>query len=100
MEERICESSVKLKKSLPYLHVFLSDFLAISRVLLFHDFHASRDLFVDEDMKPLNRVVSESNLEYIFNMDDESMLVSRNFVFKSSIIGDNPPSPQPVYTLY
>ncbi|XP_052780096.1 dynein regulatory complex subunit 6-like isoform X2 [Mya arenaria] len=32
------------------------------------------DLFVEEFMKPLNKVVSESNLEFIFNMDDESML--------------------------
>ena len=26
-------------------------------------------------MKPVNKVVTESNLEFIFNMDDESMLV-------------------------
>ncbi|KAL4228633.1 Dynein regulatory complex subunit 6 [Mactra antiquata] len=32
------------------------------------------DLFVDESVKPTNRIVSESNLEYIFNLDDESML--------------------------
>lgn len=40
-----------------------------------------RDLFVDEAMKPLDRVVSESNLDYIFNMDDESMLVGCISVF-------------------
>ncbi|XP_053377632.1 dynein regulatory complex subunit 6-like isoform X5 [Mercenaria mercenaria] len=32
------------------------------------------DLFVAEFMKPVNRIVSESNLEFIFNLDDESML--------------------------
>lgn len=35
------------------------------------------DLFVAEFMKPVNKVVSESNLEFIFNLDDESMLDSK-----------------------
>ncbi|XP_060578635.1 F-box and leucine-rich repeat protein 13-like isoform X2 [Ruditapes philippinarum] len=32
------------------------------------------DLFVAKCMRPVNRIVSESNLEFIFNLDDESML--------------------------
>ena len=35
-----------------------------------------RDMFVEDEMKPINRIISESNLEFIFNLDDESMLVS------------------------
>ena len=26
-------------------------------------------------MKPVNRIITESNLEFIFNLDDESLLV-------------------------
>lgn len=33
-------------------------------------------------MKPPNKVITESNLDFIFNLDDESMIVSRNFIHK------------------
>ncbi|XP_052285316.1 dynein regulatory complex subunit 6-like isoform X3 [Dreissena polymorpha] len=36
------------------------------------------DMFVAEFMKPVNRIISESNLEFIFNMDDDSMLSPAN----------------------
>lgn len=42
----------------------------------------SRDMFVEEYMKPPNKVITESNLDFIFNLDDESMIVSRNFIHK------------------
>ncbi|XP_061187510.1 F-box and leucine-rich repeat protein 13-like isoform X3 [Saccostrea echinata] len=32
------------------------------------------DMFVEEHMKPPNKVITESNLEFIFNLDDESMI--------------------------
>ena len=32
-------------------------------------------MFVNDECKPANRIISESNLEFIFNLDDESMLV-------------------------
>lgn len=41
-----------------------------------------RDMFVEEYMKPPNKVITESNLDFIFNLDDESMIVSRNFLIK------------------
>lgn len=33
-------------------------------------------------MKPPNKVITESNLDFIFNLDDESMIVSKNFIDK------------------
>lgn len=33
-------------------------------------------------MKFFNKVIIESNLDFIFNFDDESMIVSRNFIYK------------------
>lgn len=41
-----------------------------------------RDMFVEEYMKPPNKVITESNLDFIFNLDDESMIVSKNFIDK------------------
>lgn len=41
-----------------------------------------RDMFVEEYMKFFNKVIIESNLDFIFNFDDESMIVSRNFIYK------------------
>ncbi|KAK3101016.1 hypothetical protein FSP39_000289 [Pinctada imbricata] len=32
------------------------------------------DMFVEEHMKPPNKIISESNLDFIFNLDDESMI--------------------------
>lgn len=32
------------------------------------------DMFVEEYMKPPNKVITESNLDFIFNLDDESMI--------------------------
>lgn len=37
-----------------------------------------RDLFVAEHMKPVRKIITESNLDFIFNMDDESFIVSIN----------------------
>ena len=33
-------------------------------------------MFVEDYMKPPNKVITESNLDFIFNLDDESMIVS------------------------
>ena len=33
-------------------------------------------MFVDPSMKPVNKIITESNLDFIFNMDDESIIVS------------------------
>lgn len=32
-------------------------------------------------MKPPNKVITESNLDFIFNLDDESMIVSIEILF-------------------
>ncbi|KAJ8301173.1 hypothetical protein KUTeg_020160 [Tegillarca granosa] len=32
------------------------------------------DLFVAEHMKPVRKIITESNLDFIFNMDDESFI--------------------------
>ncbi|XP_063407958.1 F-box and leucine-rich repeat protein 13-like isoform X2 [Mytilus trossulus] len=32
------------------------------------------DMFVDEDMRPVAKIITESNLDFIFNLDDESMI--------------------------
>lgn len=32
------------------------------------------DMFVDPEMKPQNKVITESSLDFIFNMDDESII--------------------------
>ena len=34
----------------------------------------SRDMFIDEDMKPKKKLISESNLEYIFNFDEDTQV--------------------------
>lgn len=34
-----------------------------------------RDMFVDEGMRPVAKIITESNLDFIFNLDDESMIV-------------------------
>lgn len=44
-----------------------------------------RDMFVEEYMKPPNKVITESNLDFIFNLDDESMIVSKNFIDKTKM---------------
>lgn len=44
-----------------------------------------RDMFVEEYMKPPNKVITESNLDFIFNLDDESMIVSKNFIDKKKM---------------
>ena len=44
-----------------------------------------RDSFVEEVMKPVNRIITESNLEFIFNLDDESLLVRINILYCLSI---------------
>ena len=36
-------------------------------------------------MKPVNRIITESNLEFIFNLDDESLLVRINILHRLSI---------------
>lgn len=36
-------------------------------------------------MKPPNKVITESNLDFIFNLDDESMIVSKNFIDKKKM---------------
>ncbi|XP_033744599.1 dynein regulatory complex subunit 6-like isoform X5 [Pecten maximus] len=32
------------------------------------------DMFVDPEMKPTNKIITESSLDFIFNMDDESII--------------------------
>ncbi|XP_021365051.1 F-box/LRR-repeat protein 13-like isoform X4 [Mizuhopecten yessoensis] len=32
------------------------------------------DMFVDSEMKPVNKIITESSLDFIFNMDDESII--------------------------
>lgn len=32
-------------------------------------------MFVEESMRPAAKVITESNLDFIFNLDDESMIV-------------------------
>ncbi|XP_048742076.1 dynein regulatory complex subunit 6-like [Ostrea edulis] len=32
------------------------------------------DMFVEEHMRPPNKIITESNLDFIFNLDDESMI--------------------------
>lgn len=52
-------------------------------------------MFVEDYMKPPNKVITESNLDFIFNLDDESMIVSEFcsmytsicfFLFKISLL--------------
>jgi hypothetical protein len=33
-----------------------------------------RDVFIDPDVKPKNKIISESNLEYIFNFDENALV--------------------------
>ena len=44
-------------------------------IFLFH-----RDMFIDEDMKPKCRIVSESNLDMIFNFEEWLIVSTWKFV--------------------
>ena len=73
----LCYSVLSLHLSIPRsnpVHLYLQ-YLKWGQFIIIYIWYNFRDLFVDKFMKPVNRIVSESNLEYIFNMDDESMLV-------------------------
>lgn len=53
-----------------FLHFTSVQYLVIFKLM----YDSERDLFIEEHMKPKNRVISDSNLEWLFDLDDGHMV--------------------------